>query len=378
MPDTSPAGNPVPAGSISSQRAGLFRRWIGPSLLLLLAVSATVWALANWLPPAYDMHTFFYPAIHDWLNGRFSDANWPDLNYTPWELMFFLPFALTPEPIGRALFLLFAVIVIIWATKSVRRRRLALALILISFPVLAMFWEGNLEPFPILGIALSAWAIRERRPWIMAVGLPLLATKPQEVFLITPVMVWAIRRWRWDEWARVMAGPILVLLLTVTLFEGGWLSKLAQAPSGYQTRWNWINISIWWRFAPYGIALAGSILLATVGVCQVARLRFDRYALGLALALGTVASPYVATHHLIVPLVFAWPWLLDRHLVLGLIVYLTTLTPLARWQGDQTLNWLDFAFPVVLTISLLLFYREQRQAHAGEVKPDEHLADKTA
>jgi hypothetical protein len=45
---------------------------------------------------------------------------------------------------------------------------------------------------------------------------------------------------------------------------------------------------------------------------------------------------------MVVASVLAWPWLLDRHLTLGLVVYLTTLAPLARWPGDQALNWLAF------------------------------------
>jgi len=329
---------------------------------IVLLAGLVVWVLALWLPLAYDMHTFFYPAIHDWLDGGLSDADWPDLNYTPWELMVFVPFALAPEPVGRALFLVFAIGVIVWATRSFARRRLALAMVFVSFPVLAMFWMGNMEPFPLLGAALSAWAIRERRPWVLGLGLVLLATKPQEAFLVAPVLLWAVRRWRRSEWVQVALAPIVVAFLTVALFDWSWLRKLLNAPGGYQSRWMWINISMWWRFAPYGVAWLCSIGVAVAGLVLIIRRRFDEYALALAVTFGAVASPYLATHHLVLPMTLAWPWLLDRKPWLAVLVYLTSLTPLARLGGDQSVNWLDFLFPLTLAVTLLFFYRQSARS----------------
>jgi hypothetical protein len=343
-------------------RIGLTQQKTWQLALLLLLVVGAVWAMVRWLPPAYDMHTFFRPALHSWMNHEFVDANWPDLNYTPWELMFFLPFALPPEPVGRALFLIFAVVVMVWAARQVERRRLALALTLVSFPALAMFWQGNMEPFPILGAALSAWAIQTRRPWALSLGLLLLTTKPQEAFLLVPVMLWAIRRWRRDEWLQVAIGPVIMLVLTAALFDWGWLFKVLRAPGGYQSHWTWINISIWWRFAPYWVAWLCSLSLAGAGLWFATRLHFDRYVLALVTAFQCVASPYVATHHLALPMVLGWPWLLDRKPRLAFLVYVTSLTPLLRLGGDQTINWLDSLFPITLMLALLLFFREQRLA----------------
>ena len=51
----------------------------------------------------------------------------------------------------------------VWAAWQVERRKLTLALTLVSFPALAMFWRGTMEPFLILGAALNAWAIRHWR-----------------------------------------------------------------------------------------------------------------------------------------------------------------------------------------------------------------------
>ena len=99
-----------------------------------------------------------------------------------------------------------------------------------------------MEPFPILGAALSAWVIQTRRPWALSMGLLLLTTKPQEAFLLVPVMLWAIRHWRRDEWVQVVIGPVMVFVLTAALFDWGWLFKVLRAPGGYHNRWIWINI----------------------------------------------------------------------------------------------------------------------------------------
>ena len=146
-----------------NRRMGLTKQKAWQLALLLPLVVWVVWALVRRLPPAYDMHTFSRPALHSRMNREFVDANWPDSNYAPWELMLFLPFALPPEPVGRALFLIFALVVMVWAAWQVERRKLTLALTLVSFPALAMFWRGTMEPFLILGAALNAWAIRHWR-----------------------------------------------------------------------------------------------------------------------------------------------------------------------------------------------------------------------
>ena len=118
-----------------------------------------------------------------------------------------------------------------------------------------------------------------------------------------------------------------------------------------------------WRvFGPSypGLAIAWSLGIAAVALGLSARRPLTPHTLALAVTASAIASPYVTTHHLVLPLVLAWPHLLDRQPLLALPVYLTSLTPLARWVGDQGLNWLDFLFPVTLMLALLLFHHGQR------------------
>ena len=332
-------------------------RW----LLLILAGAFVVLALARWLPPAYDFHVFFRPAVWDWLRGQSSYEAWEGFWNPPWVLLCLLPFALPPERVGRALLLIFSVAVVVWVLRSARRRRVATALTLGSFPCLALFWHGQLEAFPLLGVWLASWAVWGRRPWAFSAGLLLMGVKPQETALVILLLLWHARHWRWREWLCVAALPAAALVFSVAAFGLDWLHALFAAGDVY--RETWINTSWIWRFfGPSwpGLALACSLSIAAFALGLTVSRPLTPYTLALIVTFNVLASPYAATHHLVLPLVLAWPWLLDRHPPLASLVYLTSLTPLARLGGGQGLNWLDFLFPVALTAALLLCYREQR------------------
>jgi hypothetical protein len=332
-------------------------RW----LLLVTAVVLVVWALANWLPPAYDFHIFFRPVVWDWLRGQSPYDAWKGFWNPPWMLLCLLPFALPPEPLGRALLFVFSVTVVMWGLRSVRRRRAATVLTLVSIPCLALFWHGQVEVFLLLGVWLGSWAIWERRSWALSAGLLLMGLKPQETALVVLLLLWHIRRWRWRECLRVATLPAMALVFSVAAFGLDWLHALYAAGDVY--RETWINTSWIWRiFGPSrpGLAMACSLGIAALALGLTVSRPLTPYTLALVVTINVLASPYAATHHLVLSLVLAWPWLLDRHPLLALLVYLVSLTPLARLGGGQRLNWLDFLFPVALTVALLFFYREQK------------------
>ena len=338
-----------------SKRAGEMVRW----LVLIAAGALAAWAMAYWLPAAYDWHMFFRPAVLGWLQGRSPYAVEVGFPNPPWMLLCLLPFALPPEPVGRALLVIFTVTVFVMALRSVRRRRLASVLTLLSFPFLISFWNGQMEAFPMLGVVIGYWAIQKRRPGWLSVGLLLMAIKPQETALVILVMLWAVRRWHWKEWARTVALPAIALIFSLVVFRLDWLRILLV--TGDAMPQTWVNISWVWRVvAPVWpwLAMVYSLSVVALALALTLPRPLTRYTVAVVVVATVLASPYVASHHLVLALVLAWPWLLDRQLALGLVVYLTTLTPLARWQGDQALNWLDFFFPVVVMAALVWFYRE--------------------
>lgn len=336
-------------------------------LILIGAGVLAVWALHPWLPPAYDFHMFFRPVVWDWLHGRSPYEAREGFWNPPWMLLCLLPFALPPESVGRALLFVFSVMVVVWGLRSTRHRQLGTVLALISFPGLALLWHGQVDALPLLGIWLGSWAVWKRRPWALSAGLLLMVLKPQETALVILLLLWHARRWRGREWLRIAVPLVVALTFSVAAFGLDWPRALLAAGDVY--RETWINTSwIWRAFGPSrpGLAVAWSLGIAAFALGLVVSRPLTPYTLALVTTANTLASPYVATHHLVLPLVLAWPWLLDRQPLLALPVYLITLTPLARWNGAQGLNWLDSLFPVVLTIALLFFYHEQRSGEALE------------
>jgi hypothetical protein len=329
-----------------------YLKWI----VLIAAVVFVTWLLSLWLPPAYDFHTYFYPGTRDWLDGGFQDSDWPEFTNTPWVIISSIPFALPSEPIGRALLFVFTVLVIIFVSREVPSRKYSLAFVFLSIPALGVVWVGALEAYSLFGIGLCAFAIRRRQPWIFSIGFPLLFIKPTETILVALFLLWAIRGWRKEEWLRVAVGPVIAISAALIFFDLEWITKLAQKSTQLQEIWT--PISIWWRFTPFWFAALCSIVTALLGLWLTFRLRFTSYSLALITAFGAFSTPYLHTHHLILPMVFSWPYLFMRKPILGLISYLTTLLAFVRLSGDQGLAWLDFFFPTSLVLFLLVFYRE--------------------
>jgi hypothetical protein len=188
-----------------------------------------------------------------------------------------------------------------------------------------------------------------------------MGLKPQETALVVLLLLWHARRWRWREWLCVAALPAVAFGFSVAAFGLDWLHALFAAGDVYRD--TWINTSWIWRIfglSRPGLAVACSLGIGAFALGLTASRSLTPYALALIVTFNVLASPYVATHHLVLPLALAWPWLLDRHPLLALLVYVTSLTPLARLGGGQGANWLDFLFPVALVAALLFFYRGQR------------------
>lgn len=314
------------------------------------------WLLANTLPPAFDFRNYWFLGTRDWLDGGLIHSDWLDFPYTPWILFFSIPFALPPEPVGRALLFIFAVLVMSVMSRSVSNRKLTQALVVLSLPAMVIYWVGALEPYSILGIGLCVIAINKRKPWMFSIGFPLLFVRPQETVLTGLLLIWSIRKWRKDELIQAAVGPAIALLAALLFFDFQWLERLVQLPQ--DEFYAWMNISLWWRFGPYWLAVLLSIVTALLGIWLSFRIRFSSYSIALITVFGAVSSPFLHTHHLIVPMVFAWPYLFDRKPLFGFIAYSTTILALFRLGGDQGWNWLDFIFPLSMAILLLVFYRE--------------------
>jgi hypothetical protein len=129
----------------------------------------------------------------------------------PWVLIPLLPFALLPERVGRA-----ALVVVSLGTLGYTAHRLGLspsfaAVWLLSPPVLASLYAGNLEWLVLAGMILPHW-----------LGITLLALKPQVGGGI--ILLWAIEAYMANGWhavARLLAPTAALFALSFLAF-GAW------------------------------------------------------------------------------------------------------------------------------------------------------------
>jgi len=144
--------------------------------------------------------------------------------------------------------------------------------VLSSPPLIRTLILGNIEWIPVAGILLSLQGDLLAR----AAAIPLLAVKPQAVFLI-PVL---LARQHWGNWRRMAAlwMPAVALVLLSFAVWGFWPSRVPPLPAG----------SNHWNVAPFP-------WLVPVGVlCLAISLRKEpRDSLAPTLAACVCLTPYL-------------------------------------------------------------------------------------
>jgi hypothetical protein len=243
--------------------ARLRARWL---LILLLAVGGCglIWALSSALPPGIDWHETFRPAAVAVLHASSPYTIKGFLN-PPWAILPFVPLALFPEAVGRAIVLLGSATALGVTAYRLGARPLALAAFLVSPIVMHGLLNASVDWLVLLGFILPP-----------QIGLFFVIIKPQVGF--TLVLFWLIESWRTGklkETTRIF-WPITAATLASFLVFGFWPLRFGQTLS------YWWNASLWPESIPVGLVL----LVAAY------KQRNARYAMGAAPCL----SPYVLFH----------------------------------------------------------------------------------
>lgn len=235
-------------------------------LILVLAIVGTILValMSVYLPPGVDWEKFYRPAAREMLFLR-NPFNVPGYPNPPWALLPFLPLALLPSNVGRAIFLLISLCAFAYAAYELKARPLALAAFLASPPVIHSLLNANIDWIPVLGFVLPP-------RW----GLFLVLTKPQVG--IGVALFWLIEAWRKGRVREVVRvfWPVTAVTLLSFLVYGFYLLRFGEKPE------QWWNASLWPMSIPVGLALMAAAL----------RKREIRYAMGAAPCL----SPYVLFH----------------------------------------------------------------------------------
>jgi hypothetical protein len=231
--------------------------------MLLLTVAVAAGAL---LGPGIDWHLTYRPAARAVLAG--SDPYAPEFRFLnpPWALIPFLPLALLPEAVGRGV--LFAATFAAFGAVAHRVSggdARAVALVLLSPPVIHCAWNANVEWLVVLGFVAPP-----------PLALVLLSIKPQVGAVYFAYIVW--REWRSGGWGQLMktAAPVAALTLASFAIFGFWPAAWAATPD-----FDW-NASLW----PWGLLLGAPL---SVGA-------FLREREEAAWAASPFLAPYLAGH----------------------------------------------------------------------------------
>ena len=235
-----------------------------PIAAAALALILLTWVLSIVLPPGVDWGHPFRPAALALISGHSPYHIGGFLN-PPWALLPLTPLALLPEPVGRAALLLLSLLAFAFTAYRLGAKPVAMALFLLSPPVLHCLLNGNLDWLVLLGFVMTP-----------RIGLFLVSIKPQVGAAVA--LFWLVEAWRRGggrEIVRVF-WPVTVCTLASFVLYGLW-------PLSFQDQLTqWWNASLWPFSIPVGLALLAAA--------------FHHRRIEYAMGAGPCLSPYVLLH----------------------------------------------------------------------------------
>ena len=325
-------------------------KWLG----LAAGLVVLAYVFSRLLAPGYDLYGLFYPAIRDVWQGQFTYARWPLFTNPPWVLLMLLPLGLFSVEMAHGLLVVSVLLALVWVMRDYRRFPGSYVLVVLSAPMFALVWLGQLEALSLLGAMLGYRAVTRRKAWQFALALLMLLAKPQETWvIILYLLIGSARRWSWRAWLQIM-GTVAVIAVVSSIGLGfGWIPRIFNGPS-YASGWQNFSLWQWGQFIPVPIVIGIWIIIAGVAAYALLRAGISRSGLGLAAVASNLLSPYLTAPHLLMTLSFGWGNLVDRSWRDGLIIYFTSLTPLLRViNADQALNRLDIVFLLLVLMNLI-------------------------
>ena len=303
----------------------------------------------DYIPFASDWEVYFRPATQGWLDGSqtlYGKDNWTTGFWNPpWMLWLILPLMVWPVWFGWAVVVVLTLLAMAWLTKGYEKRWLVFT----SPLIVDLIVNGQVEVIPMLGIALG-W-LADDRPYLLGLGLVLMATKPQSSFLVA---LWLFLRHR--HHLRALIVPAAVFALSLLIHGWDWPLRWASGPSVFNLVPLLNNCAAWRSIGNWMIPVA--LLLGWWAL----RLPRTRRNLGAVVAANALIVPYMNSHTLLQVLTFSLLPLGPGWAVAGWLASFSVF--LRGWFGKAAVH-LDFAIAAVLMIGYLLHAdrqaRDQRE-----------------
>lgn len=213
-----------------------YKGWLVRGVMVVVALLLLTF-IGLQLPGGGDWYQVVRPAALRLLAGQspYSQPLW----YSPvWVLVPFVPLALLPPQLGRAVLFAVSLSAYAYSVTKMGARTVGMVAFLISPPIVVALWLNSIDWIPFLGYVLPP-----------QIGLFFLAAKPQLGIAVAAFWLGESARRGWKEVIRVF-GPITLGLGVLFIIYG--TSPFLRATSLIDMPH---NASLWPTSLPFGIAL---------------------------------------------------------------------------------------------------------------------------
>jgi hypothetical protein len=276
---------------------------LGITAGLLLIVSAIVVSFFERFPIEGTSLAIDWKSLYGGIQGgRVSYET--GLRAAPWVIPFIYPLGFLSLRASWGMLTLITLGILLISVPRTRKRWLyfgSIFLLIVSVPNLRHTADGNFEGLIIAGVLLLLGGLHKRNPVLVAFGVVLASTKPQETWLFLAAAAFEmLRTWtRLPDFPRkigTVAGiAALIVLPCLLLFGGEWLREMVGIPE----RGSIMDASLAAASAraaipaPIGIAAWIGILAATAFV-TVRTPGLSREKAGMLIAASLILAPYAA------------------------------------------------------------------------------------
>jgi hypothetical protein len=231
---------------------------------------------------------------------------------------------------------------------------------------------GQFAVFVFAMVALTLWALKERRDILAGSFLTLSTIKPQMAFLLVPFLLWwAVRERRW-RFAASFLGEMALLLVASRLAEPGWLAGFLRQVTRYTsytalgspiwilTHLTFPALGVWGEVVLSGLAVASLVWAAWWAFRQGSARAFEWVAGWCLIVTNLVALRTATTNYvvLLLPLAMVFralqrrrggAWLVLLVMLVGLwVLFLNTVVE----KFEHPIVYLPLPFGLVAVFAL--------------------------
>jgi hypothetical protein len=325
---------------------------------LLLIGFVIIW---KFFPVGWDYYYYYRPFTDQWfgkLNQAPLDGPGLPLVYPAWTLLVLLPPGLFPLEMGSALLNYTSLILLFLSIYIFQRIRPAspfiVLLAILNLHTAKMFGLAQLDMFSLAGVAVSWWAIRKQRPWLLGIGFCLLAIKPANVILVGLVFLFSLRTWPRQQIVQAFVPPLIMVVISTLLAGINWPIEYLQNFDSLDSE---LAILIWRAADQLGLPRWPFAVMGIISVVAFVRLAWreglTERTVGIAIATTFVFSFYAQSAYYVL-LIPAFIYVARRYWWLALLAYAFTWAPLLRAPFGPEAMWVSIFYPVLLLIGLWL------------------------